>query len=127
MLFRSVDSSKLEEVYLKNVEQNKSLFDKEGINIADKINTICWNIYEKMPTNKLLVTKSLVWIQRAMHLTEYDATEWCAIADTYAHLLQVSGNKKEAINITKQAIEKATQAKMKDVDSYKKYLKELEK
>lgn len=95
--------------------------------IANNLNTICWNVYEKMASNKSLIDMSLVWIERAMQLSETNIAEWAPIADTYAHLLAVSGKKQEATQQMKHIIKMATQSKLDDVESYKKYLKELEK
>ena len=98
-----------------------------SVSTANNLNSICWNIYEKMSANKSLLESSLNWIQTAMQLTDIDIEEWAPIADTYAHLLVVSGKKQEAIQQMKHIIKMTSQNKIEDVDSYKKYLKELEK
>ncbi len=96
------------------------------VQTAQSLNQLAWNVYERYPEDKNLVSKATLWAHKASDIAQqYAPSLWPAVADTEAHLLAISGKKKEAIELQTKAVEKAKESEDEDAEDLEEYLEEL--
>lgn len=86
---------------------------------VDHLNSTAWNVYEKDGDQH---ERALPWAKKAYELSSQAEHSQSAVADTYANLLFVNGNKAQAIKVEKEAIKLAKKAG-EDTSSYEELLK----
>ncbi len=119
----------MDAIVKKNLERPAIKYSTQR-NHANKLNAIAWSIYEKNQkkiSDLEKVKMATRWAQKAANLVEPLPDDWIMIADTYAHLLGIQGNKTEAISIQEQVVQKAKETKADGIDNYEAYLTELKK
>ncbi|MBX2909384.1 MAG: thioredoxin family protein [Chitinophagales bacterium] len=84
------------------------------------LNNIAWTFFEEI-TNKVQLTEATAWAKKAV-----DISGNFAMIDTYANLLYKTGNKAQAIEQEKRAIEQAKAVGFPAVDEFEKTLKKFE-
>lgn len=89
------------------LEQNPSYLKPASVKAAQALNSAAWTVYESKPDDKTLVKQALKWSERSLKLAEGLNNFWPSLADTYAHLLYVNGEKEKAIAIQEEAIKKS--------------------
>ncbi len=93
---------------------------------AGELNNLAWMVYEnyKKFNDKVALKNALGWAKRAVEL----APDQSYIMDTYAHLLNASGKKKEAIAMETKALEIAKKTKDEaGIEGYTKAIEEFSK
>lgn len=91
------------------------------------MNDVSWKVYEENKDqliNKKEVSKAIKHAKRASELA-LATGQFPAIADTYARLLFINGNKKEAIAVMQKAVDMLEKNKSKDLEEYKKELDKM--
>jgi hypothetical protein len=102
----NVDSSKIEDLVKLNIEKQPAMLRSKSAATANTLNTIAWDVYEKHAKDPAMISRALGWSKRSLDLAPV-ADIWAMYADTYAHLLYVSGKKDEAIKVEEEAVSKA--------------------
>lgn len=118
----------IEALLQKNLDRPDIKYGKE-ITYANQLNNMAWDVYEKNnkgTVDKEKVTQASVWAKKGMELSEVSDDSWVAIADTYAHLVALLGDKKTAREVEQRAIDKAKAAGRTDMADYEQFIKELE-
>ena len=115
LIMSKVPADKLDAVIQKNIEQQPLLQRSISAQAGEKLNAVAWTIYEKHAKEPALVRQALGWSKRSLELTA-GLPDWYQLADTYAHLLYVSGEKSIAMKTEQEAIDKARALKAADVD-----------
>lgn len=87
--------------------QNPSYLKPASVKAAQSLNAAAWKVYEEKSTDKALVQQALKWSEKSLKLANGLNNLWPSLADTYAHLLYISGDKKKAIAMQEEAIKKA--------------------
>lgn len=119
----TVDAKLDSTVHARLMEQRR---DKvKTISVADYLNTICWDIYEKMKEDKTMVTQAVNWARRAQYLSQSDDDTWFTVSDTFIRLLDLNGNGKLAIAEMQKLVTKARKGKHEKLKEYETYLKAL--
>ncbi len=72
---------------------------------SQHLNTQAWNVFETKDNKRYL--QALAWAKKGYEQAKEISQGETAVADTYANLLFVTGNKKKAIEVEKAAIAKA--------------------
>lgn len=91
---------------------------------AQKLNETAWNIYENKEAGKDELKNAVKWSNKSLSLTE-NLKQWSIFADTYAHLLYRSGNKKEALKMQEQAVSKAKENELEDLATLQSNLEKM--
>ena len=94
--------------------------EKYHLDNEEFLNGIAYDIYEKC-ADKELLAKAEMWAKKACDLSQNEP----AVMDTYACLLFKNGNKKLAIKIEEEAIEKLKKKNTSD-EEMKQYLENIE-
>lgn len=118
----------MEGLLQKNMERPEIKFGKE-IGYANQLNNMAWDVYEKnkdAAVDREKVTQAAKWAKKGMELSEVSDESWIAIADTYAHLVALLGDKKTAIEVEQKAIDKAKAAGRTDMADYEQFIKDLQ-
>lgn len=71
---------------------------------ASTLNESAWRVYEKNAALKDYLTQALSWSEKSVQLAEGLPDFLPVVADTYAHLLYISGQQAKAIAIQEQAV-----------------------
>jgi len=119
----------MEKIIKMNLERPVVKYMNER-NYANTLNEIAWDVYEKNKNkfiNKERIRLAIIWVKKAMDLTKELPESWIANADTYSHLLYLSGSKAEAMALEKEVILKAKEIKDKGLDDYEAFLNEMNK
>ena len=119
-----VPDEKLEELVKTNLDKNPSMQHSASFQTANKLNGIAWDIYEHHASDARAVQQALKWSKHSMELAS-EMNEWPQFADTYAHLLYVSGKKKEAIKMQEEAVSKSKALGAADTASLEDGLKQM--
>lgn len=125
----TTDESAINGIIAKNIERPQIKYMKE-ILYAQELNEIAWSVYEQNKqdiVNEQRVKHAIVWVRKAMKLTEPVEETWLPIADTYAHLVAINGDIGKAAMIEEDVVNKALASKDQGLDDYQAYLKELKK
>ncbi len=96
-----------------------------SLQAANKLNNLAWAVYEDKNATQQDLKTAMSWSQKAMEFSKPYINWWAMFADTYAHLLYNSGNKKEAIKVQEEAVKKAIEAKSEEKDDLIKSLEEM--
>ena len=118
----------MEKLVAENMERPQIKY-ASAIAVANELNEAAWSIYELSSNQKVSsqeISEAKSWAAKAMMLSELVPESWVPIADTYAHLLAISGNKTAAKVMEKKAITTAKENGISEVKDYEDYLKELE-
>lgn len=92
-----------------NMERPEVKYYQEVVYAAE-LNKLAWAVYEQnlgAAPDKAAVAEALTWAKKGMELSEPSANGWVAVADTYAHLLALQGDKAAAKAMERNVIEKA--------------------
>lgn len=119
-----VTDDKMDEMVEKNVKANPAILHSVSLPAASTLNNISWNVYEKKADDPAAVKRALGWSKRSMELSK-DTNEWASFADTYAHLLYVSGDKTGAVKIQEEAVEKAKATSAENAASLEESLQKM--
>lgn len=98
-----VPEAQIETVIAKNLE-NPEYQKMASVRAAQSLNELAWNVYEQQRQDKSQVQQALTWIEKATRMTKGMNRVWPAMADTYAHLLFVNGDKEKAIAMQEEAV-----------------------
>ncbi len=74
------------------------------VNLSSNLNSLCWNIYEHYSDDTELVHEATKWAAKAYDLSKISPSLTGAVADTYAHLLDVDGQSQKAYQIQGEAV-----------------------
>jgi hypothetical protein len=110
LVMMKVPTEKLDELVNTNIKSQPELSHSASSQTANKLNEIAWNIYEHHGKEEALVQQAIQWSKRSLELSK-GLNEWPLFADTYAHLLYVSGKKENAIKVQQEAVAKAKELK----------------
>jgi thiol-disulfide isomerase/thioredoxin len=94
--------------------------------VANDLNNVSWAVVESKTTDKTKLSKAIVWSKKSLDLTE-GTDNWAMYADTYAHLLFMQGNKKEAIALEEKAVEKMKVSNPDEAGNLQQSLDEMRK
>ncbi len=94
--------------------------------VANDLNNVSWAVVESKTTDKVKLGKAIVWSKKSSDLTE-GTDNWAMYADTYAHLLFMQGNKKEAIDLEEKAVEKMKVSNPDEAGNLQQSLDEMRK
>lgn len=125
----STPKDQIEGLLQKNMERPDIKYGKE-LTYANELNNMAWAAYEKSSTgikDRAAIDQATGWARKGMDLSEVSPETWVAIADTYAHLLSLQGDKQGALDVEKKAIAKAREIGLSDLSNYEKFVEELEK
>jgi hypothetical protein len=98
-----------------------------SVQAGQKLNSSAWNVYEKHAGDAPLVKHALAWSKKSLELCETSPDIWPALADTYAHLLFVSGAKDDAVKMEQQALDKLKASGSSEVGQYEEALEKMKK
>jgi hypothetical protein len=125
LVMMQVPEEKLDELVQTNIGKNPSMRRQASVSTANKLNSIAWDIYEHHAKDAAAVQQAMTWSKRSLELTK-GMSNWASFADTYAHLLYVSGNKAEAIRVQQEAVSKAKEQNGGDAASLEDSLKQMQ-
>lgn len=124
---QNIDSPKEQELAL-----NKKIADRPECshfatsNMADELNSMAWQVFEKNRSNKVLAQKALLWAKKASELGAVDdISTQLAIKDTYANLLFVNGKIDEAIQLESSLIEIIKKENLDGLNSFQETLQKM--
>jgi len=118
---------KRQEAIDKTINANPILKYQSSNQAGTDLNQIAWEVFEKKRTNKALLSKALVWSEKAMELSKKNSiNEQLVIKDTYATLLYANGKKEKAIELEKEIVRMAKEEKSEDIASFEETLQKMQ-
>lgn len=122
-----VTDEQLEGVVKENLERPE-IKHQATMNYANTLNEIAWNIYEENSEsmkNKNEVELATNWAEKGMQMVAEIESAWMPIADTYAHLLALQGQKDKAKEVQQKVVNKAKNSENEGLADYEAFLKTL--
>jgi thiol-disulfide isomerase/thioredoxin len=104
----NVPEDKHESSIAATIEKNPSIQKSVSYNVANALNSAAWQPVERKVNDHSTLSRALKWSERSMTLTE-GSPQWAAIADTYAQLMWLKGDKTAAISMQERAVAQAKQ------------------
>ena len=103
--------------------KNKFYSQQMTAQASSHLNSQAWHVFEGKDRSRY--SQAVQWAKKAYAMAKKVERSQAAIADTYANLLFVTGNKTEAIKIEKEAIERL-KVLGEDASEYEKALKSFQ-
>jgi len=88
------------------IAQHPQLNRQAEESMAIRLNAAAWDMVENKVSDKVKLAKALKWSEKSVALLD-GLPEWSVVADTYANLLYITGEKDKAIQTEKEALDKA--------------------
>ncbi len=120
-----VEDSKLDSLVDLNMKNPRTLYQASFLD-GSTLNDIAWQVYEGHRSDKALMAKALTWSKMSEQLSRNIPEAWAPSADTYAHLLYVSGEKDKAIAMQQSVVSKLKEKNSGDTASYETALKQMQ-
>lgn len=119
-----VTEDKFESSITATLEKNPDMRKPATINAAQSLNASAWNVVENKSEDKVAVQQALIWSKKSLELAK-GFNAWPMLADTYANLLFLNGERDKAIAMQEEAISKAQASQMEGIEGLQESLEKM--
>lgn len=117
----NVPEEKYESSIAATIEKHPDMKRSASLGAAQTLNDAAWKVVVAKGKDKEDLKRAMTWSEKSLEMAK-GSESWAQLADTYANLLYLSGQKEKAVDLQEEVVKKAEEAGSEDLDSLRETL-----